>query len=360
MNAFSRKSMGTRRVFPGVMVGILALGFCLPACSAQTSKDKAKTAGGDKVLAKVNGQPITEADVMKSGADAFAQIERQYEQSKRETLENQLQQAIQDRLVEVEAKAKGTTSAQLLADLKPAPVTDADIDAFYEQNKAQIPQPKERIAPQIKMYLERQREGETRQKFFSDLQAKYKVDMLLEPVRVDVAATGPAKGPQTAPVTIVEFSDFQCPFCSRLVPTLDEVQKKYGDKVRIVFRQFPLPMHPNAQKAAEAALCANEQGKFWELHDVMFKDQQALAVDQLKASAAKIAGLNAEQFNTCLDSGKHAADVKADQDAGTVAGVSGTPAMFVNGRFINGAVPLDQITKVIDEELSRSSNTASK
>jgi protein-disulfide isomerase len=153
-------------------------------------------------------------------------------------------------------------------------------------------------------------------------------------------------------VTIVEFSDFQCPYCSRLTPTLEQVMSKYGNKVRIVFRQFPLPIHDKAAKAAEAALCANEQGKFWEMHDAMFKDQGGLAVDGLKTKAATL-GLNAQSFNSCLDSGKETPAVQADLKAGQQAGVQGTPAMFVNGRFINGAQPYETIAGIIDDELKR-------
>jgi len=162
----------------------------------------------------------------------------------------------------------------------------------------------------------------------------------------------PSLGKSGAPVTLVEFSDFQCPFCSRVVPTMEQVRAKYGDKVRIVFRQYPLPFHQKAQKAAEASLCASDQGKFWEMHDAMFANQQALAVEQLKAKAAEL-GLKAEEFNSCIDSGKHAAAIQADMKEGSAAGVSGTPALFVNGRFINGAVPFDQIATVIDDELRR-------
>ena len=364
MNGFNRKQFGSR-LFPGVLTLVLALGVSLPACSAQGSatKEKGKTAtaqgDGKEVLATVNGKPITEADVRTAAADTFQQIERQYEQNKREVLENELDQLIQERMLEAEAAARGVSKEQLLADIKPAAVTDADVDAFYEQNKAQIPRPKEQVAAQIKMYLEQQGQAQARTKFFDELEAKYKVEYLLEPIRVEVAATGPAKGPDNAPITIVEFSDFECPFCSRVNPTLEQVRAKYGDKVRIVFRQFPLAMHKNAQKAAEASLCAHEQGKFWEMHDAMFQNQQALGVDQLKAKATEL-GLKGDQFGQCLDSGKYAAQVKADLDAGAQAGVSGTPAMFINGRFINGAVPIDQITEVIDDELRRKGSSASK
>lgn len=347
-------------LIPGALFLLLALGVWLPACSAQdkgaavkgTTIEGTSDSGGKTVLATVNGQPITEADVRTSAADQFLGLQREYEKNSHDLLENALQTVINDRLVEAEAKAKGTTKEQVLAGIKPTPVTDAEVDAFYEQNKAQIPRPKAEIAGQIKTYLEQQGQQKARSAFYEDLQKKYKVDIKMEPVRVEVAATGPAKGPATAPVTIVEFSDFQCPYCSRLTPTLEQVKQKYGDKVRIVFRQFPLPMHPNAQKAAEAALCANDQGKFWQLHDAMFSNQGALGVDQLKAKAAEL-GLKADDFNKCLDSGAKVAIVEADKKDGSAAGVNGTPAMFINGRFVNGAVPLENITSVIDDELRR-------
>jgi protein-disulfide isomerase len=350
-----RHTFGPRAV-KAVLVLILALGVCLPACSAQ-DKDKPKSPQG--ALAQVNGQDITEADVKTFAADQFAQLEKQYEQQKREVLEGALEQTIQDRLLQEEAKAAGKTKEQILADMKPAAVTAADIDAFYEQNKAQIqPRTKEQVEPMIKQYLEQQRQAEMQQKFYEGLRAKHKIKYLLEPTRVEVAATGPAQGPATAPITIVEFSDFQCPYCARLIPTLDQVKAKYGDKVRLIFMQYPLDFHQHAQKAAEASLCANDQGKFWELHNAMFENQQALAVEQLKAKAVEL-GMNAEQFNTCLDGSKYAAQVKTDFDEGAKAGVSGTPAMFINGRFLSGAQPLNEITKVIDDELARKAEGSS-
>ncbi|MFL6259597.1 MAG: thioredoxin domain-containing protein [Thermoanaerobaculia bacterium] len=353
MNAFRKQ------LIPGALVLAAVLGV-LPACAQQKAAAAGSASGSNQVLAVVNGKPITEADIRQTSADQFKALDREYQQNVHQLLENSLDQAVQDRLLEAEAAARKVTKDQLLAEIKPAAVTDADVDAFYEQNKAQIPRPKEQVAAQIKTYLEQQGQQKARTEYFKTLQAKYKVDYKLEPIRVDVAATGPAKGPASAPVTIVEFSDFQCPFCSRLTPTLAEVEKKYGDKVRLVFRQYPLPFHQNAQKAAEASLCAADQGKFWELHDAMFGNQGELGVDQLKAKAASL-GLNADKFNKCLDSGEKAAAIQADVKAGSAAGVSGTPAMFINGRFINGAVPLDNITTVIDDELRRAGQkTASK
>ena len=354
MNAFRRKQL-----IPGALVLAAALGV-LPACAQQKAAAAGSMSGSNQVLAVVDGKPITEADVRQANADQFKALDREYAQNVHQLMENSLDQAVQDRLLEAEAASRHMTKDQLLAEIKPATVTDAEVDAFYEQNKAQIPRPKDQVAGQIKTYLEQQGQQKARNEYFKTLEAKYKVEMKMEPIRVDVAATGPAKGPASAPVTIVEFSDFQCPFCSRLTPTLAEVEKKYGDKVRVVFRQYPLPFHQNAQKAAEASLCAADQGKFWELHDAMFGNQGELGVDQLKAKAASL-GLNADKFNKCLDSGEKNATIQADIKAGSAAGVNGTPAMFINGRFINGAVPIDQITTVIDDELRRAGQkTASK
>jgi protein-disulfide isomerase len=349
MNAFRKQ------LIPGALVLAAALGV-LPACA----QPKADAASSNQVLAVVNGTPVTEADVREANAEQFKALDREYQQNLHQLLENGLDQAVQNRLLEAEAASRKMTKDQLLAEIKPTPVTDADVDAFYEQNKAQIPRPKDQVAGQIKQYLEQQNQQKARGDYFKTLEAKYKVDYKLEPIRVEVAATGPAKGPANAPVTIVEFSDFQCPFCGRLTPTIKQVEDKYGDKVRVVFRQYPLPFHQNAQKAAEASLCAADQGKFWELHDAMFSNQSELSVDQLKAKAASL-GLNADKFNKCLDSGEKNATIQADIKAGSAAGVNGTPALFINGRFINGAVPLDQITTVIDDELRRAgSKTASK
>jgi protein-disulfide isomerase len=355
-------SIRSKSLVPGMLVLSLTLGAALPACAQDKGKKMmdAKATGSSNVLAVVNGKNITEADLQSAAAEQFQALEREYQQKKHELIEGQLNQVIQDRLLEAEAAARGVTKEALLAEIKPAEVTDAEVDAFYEQNKAQIPRPKEEVAPQIKNYLAQQSGQKARQEFFNNLENKYKVDVRLEPIRVDVAAKGPAKGPANAPITIVEFSDFQCPFCSRVNPTLAQVREKYGDKVRIVFRQYPLPFHQQAAKAAEASLCANDQGKFWEMHDALFANQQALQVEQLKAQATQL-GLKAEEFNSCLDSGKHAAAVQADLKEGSAAGVNGTPAMFINGRFLSGAVPFEQVAEIIDDELRRKGmNTASK
>jgi protein-disulfide isomerase len=175
-----------------------------------------------------------------------------------------------------------------------------------------------------------------------------------EPLRTEIATAGhPTRGPGTAQITIVEFSDFECPFCGRLFPTLKAVEKIYVGRVRIVYRQFPLrKLHPRAQKAAEASLCAGEQGRFWEMHDSLFSDQEHLTIDALKARAAALK-LDTATFNACLDSGKEMAAVDQDIADGARAGVTGTPTLFINGRKMVGNQPYAAIQAVIEDELER-------
>ena len=341
-------------------------GWMLIACSAEAEDAAAPAAqaGGDEVMANVQGDAITMAEVEAAATEELDQAQMQllqcessYKQRRHEVLETKVRQMVQDQLLETEASSRDMTKEELVAaevESKVQEVTDADVDAFYTENQARIGnRPKEQIAPQIRQFLAQQRQTEAYDSFIAGLEEKYEVDYSIEPYRVDVASeNAPAAGPANAPVTIVEFSDFECPFCSRVVPTIEQVKENYGDKVRVVFRQFPLAIHANAQKAAEASLCAHDQGKFWEMHDLMFEEQQQLEVAQLKDKAQRLE-LDMAQFNQCLDSGKYADQVQEDMRAGSVAGVSGTPAMFVNGRLISGAVPYEDVAKVIDEELER-------
>ncbi len=167
------------------------------------------------------------------------------------------------------------------------------------------------------------------------------------------AGDAPAVGPKGAPVEIVEFSDFQCPFCGRVVPTVKQIEEKYKGKVRLAFRNYPLPFHDKAQLAAEAAMAAKAQGKFWEMHDKLFGNQQALDRASLEKYAGEI-GLNVDQFKSDLDSGKHKASITTDvQYANSLGGGMGTPTFFINGRKVSGAMPFESFAAVIDEELKK-------
>ena len=173
------------------------------------------------------------------------------------------------------------------------------------------------------------------------------------PTKQDVKiGAAPVKGPKSAPVTLVAFSDFQCPFCSRAVPVLKQIEETYKGKVRIAFKHLPLPFHDKAELAAEASMAANEQGKFWEYHDKLFANQTALDRPSLEKYAQEL-GLNAGKFKAALDSGKFKQYVADDSKAGAAVGATGTPTFFVNGKSIVGAQPFEQFKTAIDAELAK-------
>ena len=159
-------------------------------------------------------------------------------------------------------------------------------------------------------------------------------------------------GPEDAKVTIIEFSDFECPFCGKVAPTVKQLKEEYSDRVRFVYKHFPLPSHSTAPKAAEAAECAGDQGKFWEMHDKMFANQKTLFPNSLKSYAKEI-GLNETAFSNCLDSGVMASRIQSDQQEGNSFGVRATPTFFINNRKIEGAQPLSEFERIIESELAK-------
>jgi protein-disulfide isomerase len=318
----------------------------------------------DKKLAVVNGETITEKQVQTEAAAELDRLEAkrlQFEsglaRDKQTVMENQLNQMIEDRLLTAEAKKQGTTTDKLVeeqVDKKVTAPADEAILKFYNDNKARINGSFADTARDIRDYLMDREHEKLFSAYVESLKKEYKVTSYIEPARTTVATAGyPSKGPANAAVTIVEFSDFECPYCGGFYPTLKEIEKNYKDKIRIVYRQFPLTsIHPHALKAAEASLCANDQGQFWQMHDAMFTDQANLEVSDLKEKAAKLS-LNTGTFNTCLDSSKYAAAIKNEILEGAKVGVNGTPSMFINGRFLSGDQPYDDIAKMIDDELTR-------
>lgn len=167
-----------------------------------------------------------------------------------------------------------------------------------------------------------------------------------------LAEVGLVRGNPEASVTIVEFSDFQCPFCARVQATLDQIFDTYGDEVKLVYRHFPLPFHENAENAALASMCANEQGKFWEYHDQLFENQEKMTLANLKKWAADL-GLNTDKFDSCLDNQTYKDQVDKDVKDGQAAGVSGTPTFFINGQRLVGAQPFENFKTIIDAELAK-------
>lgn len=323
---------------------------------ARTTDSSVRTRGaasGTDVLARIGGQEITRAEVEESAGPQLVQLRQQMF----DLTEQSLARTIDGKLLDLEAEKSGLDRDGLLAaviDSSPPVPTAAQIDSVYEELRDRMNAPRDSMAPQIEAFLVNQGRRARYDSLLKALRTEYEVVNYLEPQRMEVAATGPGKGPENAPVTIVEFSDFECPFCKRIHPTLQQVMETYEGEVRLVYRQFPLnSIHPNAQKAAEASLCADAQGKFWEMHDEMFEGSGVLSVAGLKATAAEI-GLDTEAFATCLDSGEYADEVAADAAAAQQLGLGGTPALFINGRYLSGAQPFEAIARVIDDELQRS------
>jgi protein-disulfide isomerase len=326
-----------------------------------TAQDPAKPAVPE-VVARIGAEKVDREALLTEASSSLAEVETERvkceqnaDRKEHTVLESAAQRLVRKRLFTLEAQSRGLTEDALREQIrgKASEVSDADVDDFYLQNQARISQPKEQVAEQIRSYIRQQRLQKAEADFFAEIESKYQVDYLLEPLRVEVAASGPGRGSEQAPVTIVEFSDFECPYCKRVLPTIDQVEKKFGDKIRVVYRQYPLSIHANAQKAAEASLCALDQGKFWEMHDLLFEEQKALTLPDLKEKATRLQ-LDAETFASCLDSGRHAETVQADLRDGTAAGVDGTPAFFVNGRFLSGAVAFETMSQMVEDEIRRS------
>ena len=270
------------------------IGAFLTGCSAGGSATG--DSGEPELLATVGDDSITTMDVQEQIGERLDQLDVQYSRSRHQLIEEALQELLRDRLLGDEAATKGLTADELVRAEIEATINDED---------------------------------------------------------------SPALGPADAPVTLVEFSDFECPFCSRFYPTLKQLEDNYGDQLRIVYRQFPIQrIHAFAFDAAEASLCAHEQGRFWEMHDLLFEEQDQLGIDALKEKAGRL-GLDQAAFDACLGSGQYDDQVQRDLREGRSVGVTGTPALFVNGIGVpGGAVPYETVAAAIDKTLQRASSSS--
>ena len=335
------------------------------ACLALTACNGNKTVGAsgstseapDTVVATYGaGTKITLKQVDETLADELLDLEKKKFQARRQTIDRLILEA----LVKAEAAKKGQKEEEWIkAEIEskiPDP-SEEEMADFFTKNQASMPPGAtlETIKPQLVDFMKKQKGRDVAAKVFEDLKKANNVKVTFnEPAKPkkQVEAKGPSKGPNDAKVTIVEFSDFQCPFCTRASATVDQVMEQYAGKVKLVFRHFPLDFHDKAPKAAEAAICANEQDKFWQMHDMMFKNQDKLGIDDLKANATSL-GLDAAKFNECLDSGKNKKVVDEDMAAGKKLGVTGTPAFFINGTMLSGAQPIEAFKELIDAELKQ-------
>jgi protein-disulfide isomerase len=341
-----------------VPTGLLAVAIALASTFGHAHEEPANA-----TVATIGARKVTRAELEGRVRGQMVEIETQ----RYELLSEGLDTLIDEILIEQEAAArKMTTDALIEAEVRDKiramnesdPIDEAAVQKFYDQYKDQLGnQPLDTVRPGIVNYLQQQRQGAVEAVFVRSLRDKTKVAILLQPPRVEVSAEGPSRGPADAPIIIVEFSDFECPFCQRAAAVVEQVMEQYKGKARLVYRHYPLPNHSNAQRAAEAATCANEQGKFWPYHDLLFRNQRALSTDDLNQYARDVE-LDETKFAACMDSGRAAKVVEKDIADGDAAGVNGTPAFFINGRPLSGAQPFESFSEAIDQELARRSPRA--
>ena len=269
-----------------------------------------------------------------------------------------LENLVNQKLLEAEAKKRGIPTEKLLeqeVDAKVAEPTEAELQALYIVQKEQLRKSFDEIKAQLQQLLKQAKLQQARQDYYKRLREQAGVSIFLQKPKVEVAYD-PARlrGNPKAPVVIVEFSDFQCPYCRSVQPTLKNLLAKYEGRVSLSYRDLPLrDIHPQAQMAAEASRCAGEQGKFWEYHDLLFENPNKLNREGLVEQVRSLK-LDEKQFDSCLSSGKYKAQVEQDRQLGLRAGLTGTPGFFINGNMLSGNLPQDSFEKVIQSELADS------
>jgi protein-disulfide isomerase len=303
-------------------------------------------------VAVVGGQTIYDDDLLPLVQGQVFQLRLQEYELRSKALENMLNQ----RLLEAEASKRGVPDARLLeqeVDSKVAEPTEAELQALYIVQKEQLRRSFEEIKPQLRQLLKQARVQEARQDYYRRLRQQAGVSIFLQKPKIAVARD-PARlrGSPEAPVVIVEFSDFQCPYCRSVEPTLRKVLAKYEGRVSLAYRDLPLrDIHPQAQLAAEASRCAAEQGKFWEYHDLLLENPDKLTREGLVDQARGVK-VDEKQFDSCLSSGKYKAQIEQELQLGLRAGLTGTPGFFINGNMLSGNLPQEAFEKAIDAELA--------
>jgi protein-disulfide isomerase len=344
---------------------LVAAPLALAACSRPDSSSSnpapgaaAPAVSGVGVVAEVNGAPIMASELEKKVESRLARLRQEEYEIRRQALD----ELVAERLLAAEAAKRGVSREELLRQevgAKVQALPESQVEAIYEQNKERFAgQPRADALARIREVVGGRAEAERRAAYEKELRDRARVAVRLDVPRtaVEIPAGAPATGPADAPVTIVEFTDYQCPYCHRAQAVIDQVLARYPEKVRFVHLDFPLDGHPGAIPAARAARCAGEQGKFWDYHRGLMTAPGELDEADLKRRAGAVR-LDASKFASCLSSGRHDDAIRASLEHGSSLGVTGTPAYFVNGRMISGARPLESFTEVIDAELGTRART---
>jgi protein-disulfide isomerase len=324
-----------------------------PSLSSPTARPASNIAGSP-VVASVNGEPITQAEVDLRAADRLVQIRQEEYDARAEAIGD----IVAEKLLAREAANQSITVEHLIkdqVDAKAAPVSPADAAVLYAANASRFAgKSREKAIAEIETALRQRNAAERMAAFRKELKGKAQVAILLEPPRLDLAipASSPALGPPKAKVTLIEFADYQCPYCKRAEDTVAAIIKEYQGRIRFVHGDFPLSAHDRAGLAARASRCAGEQGKFWEYrHSLLVVPGDFSDADFARRAAAS--GIEAKAFGACVESERNDAAIQASQDEGMRAGVNATPTFFFNGRKLAGAPPIEEFRRILDEELAR-------
>lgn len=335
----------------------------LPACTPSSANPKPnlvyKDAPKPEIVAKINGQEITLDELIGDEKLAFHELKKR----EHEMLMDRFNAILEEKLVTAEAEKAGISKEEFLkknvikGEIK---IEDKDYKDFLKDKRIPESQLNDKLKDRIMDALREQKRGEFVQAFLAKVTENNPVEVYLKKPKLQVnveVGQAPLWGKEDAPVTIIEFSDFQCPFCMRAHETVNEVKKKYAGKVKLAFKHFPLPMHKQARPASEASMCIHEQSpdKFWKYSDLLFANQKSLDDPNLE-KFAKDVGIDVGKYKDCLNAKKFADLVQQDLSYGEKLGVRSTPTFFVNGQIISGAQPLEAFAEMIDEELEAKKN----
>jgi protein-disulfide isomerase len=343
---------------PALLLAVLASAACqgtdtAKAAGPEKATDDSQPTSGEKVVARVAGKPVHMSELDEAIVGELASLEQQIYDLRRA----RLTRLVEERLLQAEAEKRGISVDELVdaeIDGKAEEVTEEAMTQLYEQHRARLGgRTREQMGPQLFAAVHDRNKAARRKEFTDALSARADVEVLLPPPRVEVSVPegSPTLGAPDAPITIVAFSDYQCPYCHRAQTTVEDILVRYEGKVKLVHMDFPLNIHPGAIPAAQAARCAGEQERFWDYHRDLLSQLTDFSMDDL-LRRAKTLRLEEQAFQTCLSSGRYEAVVDAGFEQGQRLGVSATPTFFINGRRLQGALPIEAFAEVIDEELA--------
>lgn len=329
--------------------------FALGAILLWVGAGRALAQNDSTVVAEVGGVKVTLGELEQQESAKLLSAHYQYYQAQSKALDA----LIDKKVLEQKAKSENLTVDQLIdRDIKSQvkDPTEDQMKVYYEG--LETDQPYESVREKILDKIRQLRTDKVRAAYVKELRSHTNVTIALAPPRANVeVADNQVLGPKTAKVTLVEFADYECPYCQKVAADVKKVAADFGDKVAFTYKDFPLPMHSRAEKAAEATRCASKQNKYWEFHDELFHSKE-LDVDQLKAQARALQ-LDPIQFDKCLDSGAEAAAVEKDRKEGVRLGITGTPSFFINGHYLSGALDYAALRQIVEQQLAAPTQGAS-